>query len=177
MKGSVLRKAASRGVGQLRIHPWKLSVDFVRRDLDEAGYTSGLSGIEKHPCPYDIRLNEGGRSQNGAIHMALRSQVQDGIHPLQELLDQRAIAYVPVHEGVPGVALHLHQIGKVPGVGEEIQVDDLHIRPLLEEEANQVGADKSGPPGDQKLQSSQLSLNSRRSSSVAARKFGNFGLA
>jgi len=77
--------------------------------------------------------------------VALGREVQDGPGRVlaQQGVQQRAIADIALHEDMPGVALQAFQVGQVPCVREQVEVDDAFVstRQPIEDE---VAADEAG---------------------------------
>ena len=62
-----------------------------------------------------------------------------------ELID----GFEHLDEAVAGLPLEFREIGQVAGVGELVQNPGLRARSLFPKQADEIGPDESGPPGDQ----------------------------
>ena len=82
--------------------------------------------------------------------MALGCQVYDAIHLLllHEGIEGLEVADVHAHELVVGAVLHVLQVGKIAGIGEFVQVDDIVVGVLVHEQAYHMAAYESGSAGD-----------------------------
>ena len=87
--------------------------------------------------------------------MGFRRKVDHHIEAFlgEEAMQETFVTYISMNETMPirqtrGEVL---KICEVPRIGEGVQVDNPPILPLFENMANEVRADKSGPPGDQKV--------------------------
>ena len=71
----------------------------------------------------DIRLDERIGSVNRAIHVGFGCEVHDRIDPFlpQQLLDQRAVPDVSLHEPQRGVGAHGLKICQIARVGQRVQ--------------------------------------------------------
>jgi len=81
----------------------------------------------------------------------LGRQVQHGVHICDQLGDHVRVANVAAHESIARILLDVREVAEVPGVGQEIEIDDLYVLVGLEQVTHQVGADEPRATGDQQL--------------------------
>ena len=142
MVGSGLgcRVGAVRPVGRLLMERGlrrsERAVNFIRRDMQKA--ECALRGsrqsapmlerrLEKREGTVDIGLDERGGAEDGAVHVAFRREVDDGVGrvPGEERSEQRAVQDRAVDEDVVGIFLERCEVIDVACVGERVEVDDL----------------------------------------------------
>ena len=106
-------------------------------------------GFKQAKCADNVGLNKFFGAVNGAVHMRLRGEVNDGANGVasEEFADQFAVGNVAVHKGVRGVRGKRVEIVGVAGVGERVKINDGFIaggEPIL----NEIAADKARAAGD-----------------------------
>ncbi len=145
--------SVNRGEGRIglrRVLPGKLSVDLVGGDLHEPWRTRGGQGrAEQRVRSRNVGSDEGCVVLDGAVHVGFGGQVQDGVYVTDKLAHEARVADVTVDEPVARILVHALQVVQIPGVREEIEVDHLHVRALLEEITDEVGADEARSTGDE----------------------------
>ncbi len=72
----------------------------------------------------------------------------DGV-AAEKVVQQRAVANIPAHEGVAGRVGQLFQVLQAAGVGQGIQVDDMHARIRRQQSIYKIGADETRSTGDE----------------------------
>ncbi len=75
----------------------------------------------------------------------------DGVDPADRVPHKRRVADVAPDERVPRVALEVRQVGRVPRVGQLVEVDDAVVSVCREDVTDEVGADEPASAGDQQL--------------------------
>jgi hypothetical protein len=71
--------------------------------------------------------------------------------PVKQLCQQICITDAAVDKGVPGIVFQVLVIGRVAGIGQGIQVDNMPVRTVLMNIFDKIGSDKSGSAGNQYL--------------------------
>src|SRR5690606_1197886 len=112
-----------------------------------------------------------------AVDVRLGGEVEDDLHALHELVDERGVADVALHEDVPPLVGEVLEVLQVSGVGEQVEVHHLGARPGAEEVAHEVGADEAGPARNEALHGApapskrpaRIGLSRSCATSVAAR--------
>ncbi len=122
------------------------TVHLVGGHLHHAGDAQLADGFQERVDAEDVRAKERLRVHDGAVHVGLGGEVDDGVHAFGRPRDRLPVADVGADEAVARVRLHLAQVVRVAGVGELVQVDDVHRLPALpaEQPADEVGADETG---------------------------------
>ena len=139
------------------------AVHFVGGDMVEAAvFIAGLElaravhpvaarRFDKRERTHVVGLHEGAGALDGVVHMALGREVDDAADVVlgEQALDELLVADIALHEGVVGHTFTLGYVGKVAGVGELIEVDDMIFRILFAEVRNKVRAYESGTAGNE----------------------------
>jgi len=134
------------------------TVNFIGRNVIEAlalvlfgkAFPVELRGLQQAQSSHHVRLREGERVLDGAIHVAFCGQVDDAVNllVLHELVERVEVADVHLHELVVRLVLDILEVREVARVGELVEVDDLVIRVLVHEKANHVATDEACTAGD-----------------------------
>jgi len=97
---------------------------------------------------YGVGQEEGARTVDGAVHVALGGEVQHGVgRPFPEHPGHGArVGDVPVHEGQAGVLAQLREALEVPGVGELVEHEDPGLG-LGQDPSHQVHPDEPRAAG------------------------------
>lgn len=149
--GGLVEELASIGGRSFGLVELQSAVNLIRRDVVEAlafpvAVPVLAGGLQQAEGTHHIGAGEGKRVFDGAIHVALCGQVDDAIDIV--LLHDGAhaveVADIGLHEGVVRLVLDILQVGEVAGVGERIEIDDAILGVLVDEEADDVGADEAG---------------------------------
>ena len=100
----------------------------------------GLGCLEQRQGSHHIGLCEGERVLDASIHVAFGGKMDDAIHVLvlHQLIEGIEVADVHLHEFIVWLVLDVLQVGEVASVGQLIEVDDVVLRILVHEEANNV---------------------------------------
>ena len=109
----------------------------------------GAHGFKQAKCADDIGLNKLFGAVNGAVHMRLRGEVNDGANGVasEQFADQFVVGNIAVHKSVRGVRGKRVEIVWVAGVGERIKINHGFIavgEPIL----NEIAADEARAAGD-----------------------------
>jgi hypothetical protein len=78
--------------------------------------------------------------------VAGRREVHDRVHPARDVAHEVDIADVAVHEGVAGIVLDVDQAGRIPGVGQLVEVDHAIVGVVGQDRADEVEPMKPAPP-------------------------------
>ena len=107
--------------------------------------------LEQRERAQDVRTREGERIPDRAVDMAFGREVDDPVDVI--LTEQRPqhiqVADVPLLEYVVRGILDVPQVGKIPGIGQLVEVDDPVIGVFVHEKADYVRADKARAARDQ----------------------------
>ncbi len=151
-------RRGERGRDAFRVVHLEGAVDFVGRDVVEAlafvlfgeAFPVELRGLEKRKRAHHVRLREGKRVLDGAVHVALGSEVDNAVDlfVLHELVECVEVANVHLHELVVGLVLYVLEVREVARIGKLIEVDNLVFRVLVHEQANHVASDKACTAGN-----------------------------
>lgn len=158
------------------------AVDLIGGDMQEAeNLLAGapepgpiLTGAsEQVEGAHHVGLDEGGRTLDRAVHMALGREVDHGVHPVvaEQASHQVAVTDIAGDEDMPGVTPQRGQGVRIAGVGELVQIDDLDIR-LGNEGMDEIGADKAGAAGHQDALHGRFRREFRRRSRACRRLGG-----
>ena len=134
------------------------TVDFIGRNVVEAlafvlfgeAFPVELCGLEQGERSHHVRLREGERVLDGAVHVAFCSQVNDAVDLfiLHELVESVEVADVHLHELVVRLALDILQVREVARIGQLVEVDNLVFRILIDKEAHHVAANEACAAGN-----------------------------
>lgn len=112
--------------------------------------------IEERVRAHDVRLDEGFRSEDRAVDVAFRREVDDGIDVvfLEHGLDGRAVGNVRMLEEIALSTELGVDVGKARGVsrvGQGVKVDDASREAgrLFQKHVDEVAADEAGSAGDE----------------------------
>ena len=99
-------------------------------NLSRGGFPDLAGRLEEGEGPQNVGPDELFGAPNGAVHMALGGEVDDGVHLFlpEDLLHQGGVSDVPPKEPVPSGPVPFGQplqVLGVPRVGQLVQVDDL----------------------------------------------------
>ena len=145
-----IRAVGSKGsrLGERRIVRSQVAEHLVRADVDEAEWPRALAQLrphrlQQHQGAGDVGREEGLRTQDRTVHVRLGGEVYHGIdrgpvagcpcgarRTAEESGYQFEVADVPVNELVAPLSpdakrvLHVGQALEIPGVREEVEVDD-----------------------------------------------------
>src|SRR5277367_642249 len=126
-----------------------IAVDFISGDVDELGERQFLGGLQQNEGAGDVGLDSGGGLVDAAIDVGFGSEMDDGIAAGHGGFDAVRVANVALNEGIAGVLGDGHEIGQVASVGELVVVDDSVGLPRRQDQANEVGADKTSATSDE----------------------------
>ena len=134
------------------------AVNFVGRNVVEAlalvlfgqGFPVELRGLQQAQSTHDVRLREGERVLDGAVHVAFCRQVDDTVNlfVLHELVERVEVADVHLHELVVRLVFDVFEVCKVTGVCQLVKIDNLVFRVLVHEQANHVATNEACAAGD-----------------------------
>ena len=148
------------------------AVDFIRGDMVEAlalvlfgkAFPVEFRSLEQGKRSHHVRLREGERVLDGAVHVTFGSQVNDAINlfVLHEFVERVEVANVHLHELVVRLAFNVFQVCEVARVGKLVKVDNLVFRILVHEQAHHVASDKARAAGNDDGSFHRFSLRPRR---------------
>ena len=149
---------SERGRDAFRVVHLERTVNFISGDVVETlalvllgeAFPVELCSLKQAERTHDIRLREGERILDGAVHMAFGSEMDDAIDllVLHELVERVEIADVHLHELVVRLALDVLEVRKVACVGELVEVDNVVLGVLVHEQTNDMASDKARAAGD-----------------------------
>jgi len=151
-------RRGERGRDTFRVVHLERTVDFVGRNVVEAlalvlfgkAFPVELRGLEQAQRSHHVRLREGERVLDGAVHVAFGSQVNDAVDlfVLHELVESVEVADVHLHELVVRLALDILEVREVARIGQLVEVDNLVFRILIDKEAHYVAANEACAAGN-----------------------------
>jgi hypothetical protein len=147
------------GLGKGRIFLAKRAINFVGRNVQE---TEGALLVALQPAPVgthrfeqaegtdDVGLDEIFRSVNAAVDVRFSGEIDDSARPVfgQQARDQIEVADISFDKHVAVIIFQACQIVWIPGVGQDIQVDNLFTgsgKPV----DNKIAANESGTTGNE----------------------------
>ena len=153
-----------RGLSEEEVFPLErqVAVHFVGRDLMETADAVEAAYIEEHAGAHDVRLEEDARVGDGAVHVALRSEIHHhvGLFLFKQLIDEVPICDISPHEGEAGLLPDGREGLQVPRIGELVQAEDLVVR-MGQLVIDEIAPDKSGSAGDDDLHTVLLRIQAR----------------
>src|SRR6185295_6347356 len=97
--------------------------------------------------------DEVGGAEDGAVDVALGGEVHHRVHARHGGGDLGGVADVALDDPQPRGVEHRGEVGQRPGVGQQVQHDDLAVGERRVDagqgSADEVGADETGAAGDQ----------------------------
>ena len=134
------------------------TVNFIGRDVIEAlalvlfgkTFPVELRGLQKAQSSHHVRLREGERVLDGAVHVAFGCEVDNAVDlfVLHELIESIKVTDVHLHELVVRLVLDVLKIREVTRVGQLVKVNNLIFGVLVHEKANNMTSDKACTAGD-----------------------------
>ena len=107
-------------------------------------------GCEEGVCAEHVGLEEWARVSNAAVNVCFRCEIDDRVNALgHEVVGERVVADVAMHEGMAVVAFQLGEVFEVSGIREIVEVDDADIVACTREMQDEVGADEAASAGDE----------------------------
>ena len=121
------------------------SFEFLRQALPIK-----LCGLEEAEGAHHVGLRKGEGVFDGAVHMALGSEVDDAVDVLVLHQFVHAVEVTNVHadELVVRLIFDILEIGEVAGVGQLVEVDNPVLRVLVDKQPYHMASDESGTSGD-----------------------------
>ena len=151
-------RRGERGRNAFRMVHLEGAIDFIGRNVVEAlafvlfgeAFPVELRGLEQRKSSHHVRLREGERVLDGAVHMAFCREVDDTVDMLilHELVESVEVADVHLHELVVRLPFDVLEIRKVARVGKLIEVDNPVFRVLVHEQTNDMASDKACAAGN-----------------------------
>ena len=128
----------------------QVAVDLVRADLVVADVAVLPAGVHHDAGAEDVGLQEDARILDGAVHVALRREVDDrvGLFFLEDAVDGVPVADVGLAEAEVGLVHHGCQRGQVARIGQLIDAGHPISWVVFHVVMDKVSADKSGAAGD-----------------------------
>ena len=134
------------------------TVDFIGRNMVEAlalvlfreAFPVEFRGLQQAQSTHHVRLREGERVLDGAVHVAFCRKVDDTVDLfiLHELVERVEVADVHLHELVVRLALDVLEVREVARIGKLVKIDNLVFRILVHEKANYVATNEACAAGD-----------------------------
>ena len=147
------------------------SVHLIGRHMQESVDAMPVRRINHDPGPDHVGLEEHRRPGDRPIDVALCSEVHDNVVTRHDLVDQCGVANVAFDESMAGEIVQLGNGCRHSGIRHRVEVGDPSVRLIVEHVADEVGADESGPSGDQVVAAhgNPLSRRSRLHGAAARR--------
>ena len=94
------------------------------------GPPNRLCSLQEAQRAHHIGLRERKRILDGTVHVTLCGQVNDAVHLLflHETEHPLKVTDVHLHKLIIGLVLNVLEVGKIPGVGEFVQVNNMILR-------------------------------------------------
>ena len=107
-------------------------------------------GLQQAQGPQHVRPCERERVLDAAVNVALSSQMDDAIDILlpHQFVHPVEIADVSLDERIVRPVLDVLEVGKIAGIGQLIDIDDMIVGILRHEKAHYVRANETGSSGD-----------------------------
>ncbi len=104
----------------------------------------GAAGLKQVEGPRDVCLDEDARVIDGAVDMGFGGQMHHvaDIVLLNDADYLLAVADIDLFKPVALVTVHRHQVLRMAGIGEGVQIDQKFDFFFLEDVPDEVGADK-----------------------------------
>ncbi len=109
-----------------------------------------LRRVQQGLCTHNVGGEEHLRLHNAAVNMALRRKMNHSVKVIfpEQLRHQRLVPDIPLHKMIPGIVLHWLQILQIPGIGQQIQINQQdNILLVIQYILDEIGADKPRPAG------------------------------
>ena len=139
----------------LRLGHFQRPVNLICGDMIESlpliiAIPHGLGRLEEGEGAHYVRLGEGERILDAAVHMALSCQMDDAIHFLLPHKGEHGfeIADIRLHETVIGFLLYVLEIRQVTRIGKFIYIDNPVLGILVDEKPYYVTANETGAAGN-----------------------------
>ncbi len=131
--GAVRREG--RGLGKCGIVRPERAVNLVGRDMQKTKPSAAFvgerfpimaRGIQQAQRAGDIRLHERFGRVDRAVHMRLGGEIQNGVDLMlgEQLGNQTLVANVSLLKNIARVGGEIGQVGWIPRIGEQVEVDD-----------------------------------------------------
>ena len=143
----------SRAVGRLFVERWihhaQRAKHLVRRNMMKAALGACgprlTGGLQQCEGSHHVRLDKCRRPGDGSVHVALGREVHDGVDGVRskDRAYEVSIANVAMNKDVPVVAENAQQVLLGPGIGQQVQRDDLRRQVGRDDRANEGGTDKA----------------------------------
>ena len=105
--------------------------------------------LQKHLGAENIGPYERCRIENGAVHVAFRSEVDHDIRAVrQRPIHRFGVGNVAADELVTGIAGPIAKVFRITCVGEFIEADNRRLGIAFQNSADKVAADKATTAGD-----------------------------
>ena len=111
----------------------------------------GAGGFQQGEGADQIGFHEGRRSGDGAVHVALGGEMDEGVNLVfaQQAVHQPPVANIALDEDMPGGIGQIAQVVQRTGVGQQVEVDDADFGIGDQQMANEIAADETGAAGHQ----------------------------
>ena len=151
-------RSGERRLYALGVCQFQGSIDLIGRYVVEAlafvllgqRFPIEFGSLQQRECSHNVGTCKGERVFYGAVHMTLGSKVDDTVHLLllHQLIEGVEVADVHLHKLVVGLILDVLQIGKVAGIGQLVEVDDVILGILVHKQAHHVASYKACATGN-----------------------------
>ena len=108
-------------------------------------------GIEQHHGAVDVGVQERLGIVDAAIDVGLGGEVDHRGHVAHDGIDHHAVGDVAAHEAVARMRGNVGKVLQIAGIRQGVEVDDVILRMMLQDVADEVRADEAGAAGDQDL--------------------------
>ena len=107
--------------------------------------------IQKRGGAKDVGLQKRKRVGDAAVHVAFRSQVENGVEAVrfEKGLQCRGVPDVALDKRVARVVFHVPEVGQVPSVREGVKVDHMGGRLRAQQPTDDMRSDESSPTRDE----------------------------
>src|SRR5579863_9790637 len=130
------------------------SINFVGADMDKPNSGKTTRHLQQTVGAQNIGAQKRGSILNAAVHVGLRRKVDDCVKlPAEKIGNGSPVGDVAPNEGVPSVVRDVGQILRVARVGQLVESDDFHVAARVQQETNEISADKACTTRDQNSQS------------------------
>ena len=152
MFGTRCRRGERRRNAFRMVH-LQCAVDFVGRNVVETlafilfgeAFPVEFCSLEQGESAHHVRLSEGERVLDGAVHVAFGGQVNDAVDffVLHKLIKGVKIADIHLYELVVRLVFDVLEVCKVTRISELIEVDNLVFRILIHKQTDHVATNEA----------------------------------
>ena len=109
------------------------------------------AGFQQVEGADDVGGDEVGRTADGTVDVGFRREVEDvrDVVLADDADNLGLVAEVDLLEAVAGIGFQAADVGGMTGVGEAVEIDECRDPGLVDELADEVGADEAAAAGDE----------------------------